>query len=62
MDWIRVGKYGMKCGPYSVGKVFLDGCTLYQVWFNNDNIKTCNDFAECNQVVAEHAKSQSKEK
>lgn len=57
MKWSRVGKYGMRSGNYSVGKVFLDGASLYELWFNNDLIKTCNDFDECKAFAEQHRRN-----
>jgi hypothetical protein len=54
--WERVGAYGMRAGSYAVAKVYVDGCTLYELRHGDTLLKTCNDFAECQQVAAEHAR------
>jgi hypothetical protein len=55
--WKRVGKYGMENGEYRVGKVFLDGCTLYQLWHKFDLIATCEDFDDCKNAQKRHQKA-----
>lgn len=52
--WQRVSTTGMVSGEYRVGKYFLDGCTLYRVYFGIGLLKTCNDFAECKEVAEAH--------
>jgi hypothetical protein len=56
MKWEIVGKYGRRCGPYSVGKIYLEGCTLYELWHLEKLIKTCNSFEECNEFAENHRK------
>lgn len=55
MIWQRVGLYGMVSDQYAVAKVYLDGCTLYELRYGDELLKTCNDFAECKAVALEHA-------
>lgn len=59
MKWERVNSHGMQSGEYRVGKVFLDGCTLYQLWYRYELIKTCNDFDECKEEAKKHDNSKS---
>lgn len=58
LNWIRSSKYGMKtdCGRYHCGKVYLDGCTLYELWFGNIKLKTANDFEECRDAADLHVR------
>ncbi len=35
-----------ECGTYRCGKVYIEGCTLYELWRGERLIATCNDFAE----------------
>lgn len=48
LTWRRVGSHGMasECGTYRCGKVYIEGCTLYELWRGERLIATCNDFAE----------------
>lgn len=32
MTWLRVDKYALKRGSQTIAKVFVDGCTLYELW------------------------------
>jgi hypothetical protein len=54
--WQRHGAMGMISLPYRVGKFFIDGCTLYGLWHNDDHLGYFNDFDECQQKAEEHAK------
>ena len=54
MKWERVGKYGMISEPYRVGKYFLDGCTLYGLYFHNERLGYFNSFEECREAADEH--------
>lgn len=54
MKWQRVGTHGMQSGDYRVAKNYLDGCTLYQVFYREELLKWCNDFNECREVVEKH--------
>ena len=54
LKWQRVGEYGMQSGEYRVAKTFVDGCTLYQLFFGNELLKWCGDFDECREVAESH--------
>lgn len=32
MTWLRVDKYAIRRGNQSIAKVYVDGCTLYELW------------------------------
>lgn len=55
LHWQREGRYSMRAGEYRCAKVYLDGCTLYPLYFGNETLKYCNDFQEAQAVAAEHA-------
>lgn len=57
MKWDRVSAYGMQCGEYRVAKCFIDGCTLYVIYYKHDQLKVCNDFDECKEVAKEHKRN-----
>jgi len=54
MHWTPVGKYGKRCGLYTVGKFFLDGSTLYLLSYGDEKIKYCEDFDECKEAADAH--------
>ena len=58
MNWTRHGEFGMVSDPYRVGKYYLDGCTLYGLWFNHELIGYFNDFEDC-QIAAEKHKAEA---
>lgn len=55
MKWERGGAYGMRSGEYRVCKVYVDGCTLYGLYFEADLICWCNDFDEAKELALAHA-------
>lgn len=59
MIWVKVGTHGMQSGDYRVAKNYIDGCTLYQVFFKDELLKHCNDFDECKEVANNHAKGKT---
>jgi hypothetical protein len=50
------GKYGRISGNYSIGKVFWEGATLYELWHNNTLIKTCESFEDADEFATNHEK------
>lgn len=42
--------------PFRVGKFFLDGCTLYGLWFNDEHLGYFNSFEECQEEAERHRK------
>ena len=55
--WVREGRYGMRSGEYRVAKVYLDGATLYTLYFGNQCLKVCADWSQAQDVAAEHAET-----
>ena len=51
MNWTRVGSHGMQSSEYRVAKNFVDGTTLYAVYFKHELLKWCNSFDECKEVA-----------
>jgi len=45
----------MQSGEYRVAKNFVDGCTLYALYFGDELLKWCNDFGECKDAAEAHA-------
>jgi hypothetical protein len=45
----------MRSGEYRVAKNFVDGCTLYALYFGDELLKWCNDFGECKDAAEAHA-------
>lgn len=60
MNWTRHGEMGMVSEPYRVGKYFLDGSTLYGLWFGDDLLGYFNDFEECQMRAESHKAEASK--
>ena len=58
MIWQRSGEVGMISPPYQVGKFFIEGCTLYGLWFNDDHLGYFNDFEEAQEAAEKHQGAQ----
>ena len=56
MIWQRHGEVGMISPHFRVGKFFLDGCTLYGLWFNDEHLGYFNSFEECEEEAEKHQK------
>lgn len=53
--WVEVSPgYGWVCEPYRVGKVYLDGCSLFEVWHEHRRIGTTDDFAAARALARKH--------
>lgn len=55
MNWERRSKYAMRSGDWTVSKQFVDGCTLYAIWFKDEKPARAylNDFDECKEWINE---------
>jgi hypothetical protein len=58
MNWAKVGTHGMQSGEFRVAKNYVDGCTLYALYFKHELLKWCNSFDECKEVAETHLKDQ----
>lgn len=56
MKWTRSGELGMVSEPYRVGKYFLDGCTLYGLFFNYDSLGYFECFEDAQLAAEKHNK------
>lgn len=52
--WVPAGEYGWKCGDYAIGKVFVDGCTLFEVWYQKELIASVDDFDDARAAARTH--------
>lgn len=55
--WKRVDQYAMQSGEWTVGKNYLDGCTLYTVARDGKILAYLNDFDECKAWIAKNEAS-----
>lgn len=55
LSWERVSSHGMQAGSYRVGKVFLDGCTLYELFHDWTLLKICADFHQAQEIAQQHS-------
>ena len=55
IDWKQVSKYALVRGNQSIAKVYVDGCTLYELWIGDKRIGHFNDANEA-KARAEEAK------
>lgn len=55
MNWTRSGELGMVAPPYRVGKFFIDGCTMYGLWFNDDHLGYFECFEDAQEAAEKHA-------
>ena len=55
MIWKRHGEVGMISPPYRIGEFFLDGSTLYGLWFNDEHLGYFNSFEECQEEAEKHS-------
>lgn len=55
-EWVKVSPYAMEKVDWRVSKQFVDGCTLYAVWFKDEKPAQAylNDFDECKAWIDEH--------
>lgn len=56
MKWERLSKYAMQSGDWTVSKQFVDGATLYAVWFKDEKPAKAylNDFDECKEWITRY--------
>lgn len=45
----------MVAPPYRVGKFFIDGCTMYGLWFNDDHLGYFECFEDAQEAAEKHA-------
>jgi len=52
-DWKPIDRYAMRSEPWTVCKVFLDGCSLYLVWKDGINrpLAHLNSFEDCKEWI-----------
>ena len=52
-EWERIDKYAMRCGDWKVSKCYVDGCTMYAIWFKDEKPAKAylNDFDECKEWI-----------
>jgi hypothetical protein len=55
-DWAQLSKYAARKGYWTVSKQFVDGCTLYAIWFKEEKPAKAylNDFDECKEWINDH--------
>lgn len=58
MIWNRSGEFGMISPPFRIGKFFLDGCTMYGLWFNDDHLGYFECFEDAQVAAEKHAGAQ----
>ena len=58
MNWQRSGEVGQVSEPYSISKVFDDGCTLYLLKCDDVVISYHNDFEEAQEAAENHQAAQ----
>ena len=56
MIWTRHGEMGMISEPYRVGKYYLDGCTLYGLFFNDKRLGYFDCFEDAQTEAERHAR------
>ena len=55
-DWEQLSKYSARKGDWKVSKQFVDGCTLYGIWFKDEKPAKAylNDFDECKEWINDY--------
>lgn len=56
MTWRKVSDYAITNGPQSIAKVYVDGCTLYELWNGEAYGGHFNDANEAKEAAETWAK------
>ena len=54
--WTRIDKYAVESPPWRISKQFVDGCTLYGIWYRDEKPAKAylNDFDECKDWIRDY--------
>lgn len=61
-DWKKVSKYALVRGNQSIAKVYVMGCTLYELWNGDERIGSFNDAEEAKEEADRIRASLAEEK
>lgn len=50
-EWTKVSKYALVRGNQSISKVYVMGCTLYELWIGDKRIGSYNDADEAKEAA-----------
>ena len=58
MIWNRSGECGMISPPYRCGKFFIDGCSMYGLWHEDEHLGYFECFEDAQQAAEKHQGAQ----